>query len=260
MLRHKFRRRMPTRKKKASSPKKIHDGGAKPSGLPAALVKRATALAAGKKARLAGEGEELLALIQEKRDGIAAAFYDIGLALKRLKDPEMIRALGAPSFAALCDSRAGFSAAFADQLIGVVEHMTRREAIAMGQSKAIAMVSLADATPGADSPSDLFEQSSVTLPSGKRINPRKASVRKIERAARELRHSRGSDGRAHRGRSTTADERAYAVRLEERLRRAGLERATVEAVATKPGQIADLRIAHVPIDSARALAHVLSKA
>jgi hypothetical protein len=53
---------------------------------------------------------------------------------------------------------------------------------------------------------------------------------------------------AERGRSTTEDERTFAALLERRLRQLGVERAKVEAVATKPGQAAELRLAGIPVD------------
>src|SRR4051794_2474110 len=117
------------------------------AALPVALAKRAAALSAAKRARLEKEGRSLIALVKRRRDDAAGAFYDMGVALRRLKDPEMLHALGSPSFAALCEKKIRMSVALCDSLIGVAGNMTREEAIAMGQSRAIAMVSLAEATP-----------------------------------------------------------------------------------------------------------------
>lgn len=67
-----------------------------------------------------------------------------------------------------------------------------------------------------------------------------------KRAAKEIRQAQGEE-RSRRGRTTTEDERTLATLLERRLHQLGLERAKVEAVATKPGQPADLRISGIPV-------------
>ena len=55
-------------------------------------------------------------------------------------------------------------------------------------------------------------------------------------------------GKPRRGKSTTEDERTLAKLLERRLHELGLERASVEAVATKAGHVAELRFAGIPVD------------
>lgn len=65
--------------------------------------------------------------------------------------------------------------------------------------------------------------------------------------AKAIRQGKRAGG-ARRGRSTTEDERTLAALLERRLRQLGLERAKVEAVATTPGQPADLRFTGIPVD------------
>lgn len=222
---------------------------ARTAQLPKALAKRAAALSAGKRARLARRGAELVTLVKRRRQEIADAFYDIGEALQELRARDMLAALGVRTFAELCDTKLGISAALGQQLVEVVERMTREEAISMGQSKAIAMVALAEATPEADTPGELYRRGSVSVPGAGRIDTKKASVRRIDRAARALRdaHDRG---KPRRGRTTTAEERSFAAMLAKKLHAADVRSATVEAVATKPGQPSALRIAHVPITRA----------
>lgn len=224
--------------------------------LPSALAKRAASAVASKRTRLAAEGRDLVALVHRKRDVISEAFYDIGIALRRLGEREMLLALGVQTFPELCESKLALSATAGAQLVEIVTRMTREEAVAMGQAKATALVALAKATPGTDTPGALFRRRRVRLPNGVEIDTHTTSARHIERVAKELRDAQDA-GRPRRGRTTTPAERAFAARLEKSLHAAGLTRATVEAVATKPGQPSDLRIAHVPVDRAGALAKAL---
>ena len=135
-----------------------------------------------------------------------------------------------------------------ERLVAIVASLTRAQALAMGQKKAMAMVTLAAATPADDTAAGLFREKAIALPGGRTISPRKASANEIEEAATAIRQSRsaGEKGKAKRGRTTSADERSLASLLQRRLRQLGLERATVTAVATKPGQGSDLRFEHVP--------------
>ena len=71
--------------------------------LPAALVKRAAALSRQKIARIVAEARKDIALIRRKRGDIAAAFYDMGEALARLKRPEVYGAFKKPSWEAFCE-------------------------------------------------------------------------------------------------------------------------------------------------------------
>ena len=221
----------------------------KTRAMPGALVKRAVGLAAAKRARLVKESRSLIALVKRRIDEVADRFYDMGVALRRLREPEMLDALGI-DFEQLCKKHLGLSASLAEKLVHVVSSMTREQAIAMGQSKAIAMAAVAAATPDDDRPAALFAGGELRTPRGKKIDPRKASVREIERVAKEIRQAHAARG-ARRGRTTTDAERDYAARLEEALRGLGLARVRVTAVATKPGQPSDLRIEHLPIAAAR---------
>jgi hypothetical protein len=161
----------------------------------AALVKRATAAADAKRNRLHAEACELLALIKRRKQEIGDAFYDIGEALARLGQKDMIGVLGRTSFAEVCEKDAGVSASTGRRLVEVFTSMTRDQAIAMGSKKAMAMVALAAATPEADTASGLYRKKSVALPGGRKIAPRSASANEIEEAATTLRHRRRGDAR-----------------------------------------------------------------
>jgi ATP-dependent DNA ligase len=70
-------REMATKPKPTSKPEK--------PALPVALARRAEALSAAKQARLLEEATGLIALVQRRKRQIAEAFYDLGVALGRLK-------------------------------------------------------------------------------------------------------------------------------------------------------------------------------
>lgn len=154
--------------------------------MPPGLVKRAAGLAAAKRARLVKESRSLIALVKRRIDEVADRFYDMGVALRRLREREMLDALGM-TFDVLCKTHLGLSTSLAEKLVHVASTMTREQAIAMGQSKAIAMAAVAAATPEDDRPAKLFEAGELRTPRGKKIDPRKASVRDIERVAKENR-------------------------------------------------------------------------
>lgn len=225
--------------------------------LPAALAKEAAALSAAKRQRLAKRAADLVALVRRRRAEISDAFYDMGEALAELRRPEMVASLGVRTFAELCESKLGLSVSLALQLVEVVSKMTREQAVEMGQSKAIALIALANATPEADTAAELFAKGRVALPGGKRIDTRAASARGVDRAAKRVRdaHDRG---KPRRGRTTTPEERGLAIALERALRSAGLSRVTVEAVATKPGAPSDVRIAHLPLSALAVAAKALA--
>jgi hypothetical protein len=220
--------------------------GISTSRVPVALAKRAASAAAAKRQRLLREARELVALVKRRKKEVTEAFYDIGEACARLQDKAMVAVLGRRSFAEVCEKDLGMSVATARRLIEIVQTMTRAQALEMGQQKALAMTSLADATPERDTPAGLYRKKTVAVPGGRAVAPRKASAREIEQAAKTIRQQKDAGGK-RRGRSTTEDERTFAALLQKRLHQLGLDRAKVEAVATKPGQPADLRFSGIPV-------------
>ena len=249
-----------THRSTAKKPTKKSNGASTSSRakLPAALAARATAAASAKTSRLRATAHALLAVIARRKREITEAFYDIGEALTKLKDRDTISALGRRSFAEVCEKDAGISVSVAERLVAIASSLTREQALAMGQKKAMAMVTLAAATPEDDTAAGLYRKASIALPGGKKVSPRSASANEIEEAATAIRHRRSasaakSNGDATAtasrgpGRHSTADERAFAALLEKRLHQLGLERARVTAVATKPGQGSDLRFEHIPV-------------
>jgi hypothetical protein len=225
----------------------------KKRALPVAFVKRAEKLAAGKRARLEREAREAIALIKRRKSEIAEAFYDIADALVRLREPVMLAVLGYKTVYELADAEVGMAAKQVDDLLAIRRRLTREQAIKLGtQRRAMAFIALADATPERDTPTGLLERGARTagLAPG-------ASARAAERAAAEVR--RAHAGPARRGLTTTVAERALASAILKALVGAKLEGARCDAVATRPGQPAKLRI-EIPIGATQKLARVLTAA
>ncbi len=225
--------------------------------LPAALAKRAAGLVAKKRKRLLVEARSLVALVKRRKAQIAELFYDIGEALRRLKDREMLAVLGFTSFDRMCDERLGLSSTVADRLVDIVTRISRDDALSMGQSKAMALVELAAATPEADTPAGLLRGTALALPGGKILDPKKASARAIERGAKAIRQARAEKPR--KGRTTSAEERAAALALQRELHARGVRGAKVTAVATKPGKGSNVRVEHVPLESLGVLGEAIAR-
>jgi hypothetical protein len=226
--------------------------------LPAALATRAAAAAATKKAALLREARALIAEIKRKRGVINEAYYEIGEAIARLRKRDMLAALGHGTFEDLCRVELGISVEVAARLAEVAETMTKEEAMKMGQSRAIALVDLSRATPEPDSPGQLYRRGKVAVPGGASVDTKKGSARALARAAREIRSAHDA-GKPRRGRSTTSEEREFAAACERALRAAGIDEATVTAVATKPGQESYVRVDRVPVSKLPTAAKVLAK-
>ncbi len=155
-----------------------------------------------------------------------------------------IHALGHESFAALCDERLGLSLTTAARLVSIVARVKREDAIRWGQERTAALIEVANATPGLDTPG-MLKLEQLKLPSGRRVDPERDSVRALKEAASALRRARHEAAR--RGRTTTSVERKEAARLQRALRARGVTVAVARAVATKPGRVSLLRI-DVPFD------------
>jgi hypothetical protein len=146
----------------------------------AEVAKRAKARAlATRRAR----GEALLALVERRKQRIVEDFYDIGLALRELRDDKLYEALGHPSFEALLDAHALMSSSSAKKLIAVVEHVSREQALRLGREKAYALVAYAAATPEADVPEELAARDAEIA--GKKVSA--LSTRELEAAASDAR-------------------------------------------------------------------------
>jgi len=117
-------------------------------------------------------------------------------------------------------------------------------AVSEQATQAKANITIKDATSDDDTVAETAKKK-FKLSTGEVVDVNTASVSMKRALLKEL---RAADAKAKkRGRTTNSDERDIAKQLQARLRKAGLERAKVTAVATKPGQEADLRIECVPV-------------
>ena len=169
-------------------------------------------------------GEGLVALVVRRKVDIAEAFYDIGLALRDLLRKKLYAALGHASFDDLLTKRKVFGPSAAYQLIEIVDHYTRDQALTIGSAeKAYALSRYAAATKESDPPATLLT-SGVRV--GKERDPvpvSELSVRDLEALTRTAKSKKGS----HR---TKRDEDAEAVHRE------------AKALGTKLGKRAGGRI------------------
>ena len=209
--------------------------------------------AAAKSADIKSAALADVALIKARLKEISTAFYQIGEALARLKRPAAYTALGYTSFHGLCRKEFQMSPAKADRLVTIVSNVGRGMAEEFGQTGSLALVALCDATPEEDTPADLAK-SRVKRPGGGYVHVGKVSANQLMKVAKEIRavvrakSPRGKSGKVKiRGRTALPDERARAAELQAKLVAAGFARATVTAVATRPGQPSDLRIEHIPV-------------
>ena len=220
--------------------------------LPKALARRAKAAAAQRQRSDQAEARELLSAIQRRRKRIAEDFYDIGEALRRLREPRLYQALGCDRFADLLE-KAGISATQAHKLIAIVEQLPRSRALALGQEKSGALVSLAAATPGVDTATSLAH---ARVPLRGRHTPldiAHASARAIERAATAARRSHAKDDGA------LAEAESYARDLTQKLVKAGAKHATVHAARMRRAgarEVIELRIA-IPMAARQKLGALL---
>ena len=219
--------------------------------LPAALVKRAAALSRQKIARIVTEARKDIALIRRKRGDIAAAFYDMGEALARLKRPEVYGAFKKPSWEAFCEGELSMSESQAERLIEIVRTMTREDAIKLGTfSKASSVARLVQATPAHETVAQAIRHGVVV--GKKRIDVKHASVRGIAKATRDVPRKRGN-----RGRHVSDEDAALVATLARAIAGLGLD-AHVTAKAGLAGKQARVAI-DVAIADLGKLGRVLSK-
>lgn len=129
------------------------------------------------------EAKALIADVREKKRQISDAFYDIGVALKKLSTSRLYVALGYASFEALAKGELEFSRTVAYRLMAIADQLTRKRAIELGQTKALALIGLAAATPEADTAEELA-RGKVRVPGHHApLEPGKMSAKAIQRAA-----------------------------------------------------------------------------
>ena len=216
------------------------------------LNKRAKSLVAvggAEKKRLAREGRKLVAAVVRLRGRLQQTAFELGRALRPLKEKAMLAALGFPSFRALCETALGISNDLADQLIAIAESFSAKQARKLGTAKAIAVIDLAKTMPGAHTPAGLLAKRAVKI--GRRtVDVRDASAHDITAAARAIRQARPA--RATGGVSVAPSERHLAAALAHALAGRHVE-AKVTAVAAGKATGARVRL-ELPMRDLAALA------
>ncbi len=220
--------------------------------------KQVIAKSAGKKADEAKKQAEAdIAVVVGCKARIAEAFYDMGEALSRLAAPGVALVVGFSSFEQLCEQALDLSVTQAKRLISIVKNVPRAEALKMGQTRAAALVELAEATPQADTAMTLSRKT-LALPSGEKVNLRTASTRQLQAAAREVRAASRQSTPA-RGRTVREADRKVATRLERAFHDLGAEGVRVAAIAGNPGAGASLRIEGLDVESVGLLGRVAKR-
>ena len=219
-------------------------------------VRKLAAIGAAEKKRLAREGKKLVALVVSLRKQIQRKSFELGRALARLKDKAVVAALGFPSFHALCDTALHMSADLADQLIDIATSFSAAEAKRIGgTAKAVAIIDLAKALPGAHTPAGLLAHGAVKV--GKRtLDVRAATAQAIADEARAIRAAHPTPSR--RGIHLAPSERHVAAALAHALRQHGVD-AKVQAIAAGKATGALVRI-QLPMRNLRELAKSIPEA
>lgn len=202
--RPRYRRGMATAKKKPAAT----------VVLARSLKENAAAAHAAKVARLKAQGTAAIERVRDLRARIEDDFLEIGQELVTLIDPAVIEAMGYEDFAAVCSDALGMSASKARQLIAVTTRLAPQLARSLGQDRAVALLSLVDATPEEDSPAGVWK-ATITLPDGAKLDVDKASTQAIRDAATMIRREHAAKiGKARRGLTVTAEEQAAAKKIE----------------------------------------------
>ena len=167
---------------------------------------------------------ELVADIKTRIGQVARTFWELGRALKTMRDKKLHSALGYASFEAMVDGEKLGSDTLAYKLITVVENVPKREAVRLGYEKAAALVSYVKVTPEDDSAAELAK--SDALIGGKRVS--KSSVRELEA------HKKAVKAKADASKPKTAAQVARAKadaallkRVKAQLAAAGLRTAVI---------------------------------
>jgi hypothetical protein len=189
------------------------------------------------KSRLAKKGRAAIATVVAMKKQIQKSFYAMGKALVVLRDPAVIRALGHPSFEALCEVDLKMSDAQAVRLIHIVESFPKGIADDLGSTKATAVIDLANALGKKATASGLVKRGTVHLPNGKSIDVKAASAANIARAARAV-HKPNVHGP---GMHVSPEDRRLVAHVAAALRKAKV-RATVEALAASGKDGARMRL------------------
>jgi hypothetical protein len=183
-------------------------------GTATALV-RVTAHAKGAVASHAARAAELLALISRRLQRIEEDFFDIGAALKELKEKKLFAALGDRTFDSMLAKRVPIGRSQAYKLMAIAERVTREQALELGEEKAYAIARLVATTAEADTVASVLDK-------GVRIGTKQRSAqsmsrREIDAVKRQVASASKKPDSAERN----ARQEARAVQADLRRRRIG---------------------------------------
>jgi hypothetical protein len=145
---------------------------------------RVAAQAKGTVARHATRASELLALIARRLQRIEEDFFDIGAALKELKEKKLFAALGDPTFDAMLAKRVPIGRSQAYKLMAIAERVTREQALELGEERAYAIARLVATTPEADTVASVLD-TGVRI-GKKQRSPKSMSRREIDAVKRKV--------------------------------------------------------------------------
>jgi hypothetical protein len=221
---------------------------ARPPRTPARAVAGALTAARTAEAALRREAEALLAIVEQRKKGLAVDFYELGRALTELLDRKLYTVVGFPTFAAMVEGRRLMSRALAWRLVAIYRSLPKGLAAKLGPEKAFEWLGVLklEAGPGA-TPADVQRLAAARTQAEGR--PVTGFSRNELAALREKTKARLDAARTDPG---AADAHRTARALAQHLRHLGAGDARVTARWTRGGT---WRIrADLPIAAAKKLA------
>jgi hypothetical protein len=172
---------------------------------------------------LRAKGRAALAKAKEKLTNVSENVLDLGDALIDLAAPGVAKALRRDSFEAICAEDLHLHPQTARRWMALATRLRREFVLHVGVERSRALMELADATPADDLAEDVYD-ATLSLPSGKKLVVRSASVAELDAAAQEFRQVKTAAteaaGRKVHGFTTSVAERKAFAPIEKRLRKA----------------------------------------
>ena len=246
--------------------------------LPAASAQAAARRADKAHEQLVAEAHRAVKFVKGSTDRIEERFYEVGEALAQLQRTEALHALGFRSFVELCRKELGLDTDLALRLVHVATKMTAESAKRLGGGAALALASLEDTGPDADTVAlsgDVLAAHGALLASTKRSHsapppsmrnggagravPAKGKGKPAKAAAPKAAapKSKKPAVAAKAPKANPVTDKALAAGLQKQLRAAGLARAKVSAVKKK-GRESDLSIEGLSVSMLSVLAQELA--
>jgi len=178
----------------------------KTRGAALARVSSQAKIASSRHATRAGE---LLALIARRLGRIQEDFFDIGTALRELKEKKLFVVLGFRTFDAMLADRVPIGRSQAYKLIAIAQRVTREQAIKLGEEKAYSIARLVATTPEGDTVASVLDtgvsvagktKRAASAMSAREIDATKRAIAKRAKKADPAEREAKRDGRAAQAR------------------------------------------------------------